>query len=177
MIQKRNRAEQLSVTVFQILLFFILIFLIPFKAAALNSGIAIVEKTIDGDTIQVRYKSKSLKVRLWGIDTPEYHQAYSKAAKKFTAKLVDGLAVHLQVKDWDDYGRMVAIVTLADNRCLNEELLKKGLAWVHIYYCKDTICDSWNDYEKKARQKQIGLWRDPSPVPPWVWKRKNKHDY
>ena len=173
-IQDRNRGRKISAPVFQIVLFFIFIFLLPFRAAAWNSGTAIVEKVIDGDTIQVNYKSKSIKVRLYGIDTPEYHQAYSKVAKRFTAKLVRGSRVHFQVKDWDDYGRMVAIVTIADNRCLNEELLKAGLAWVHIYYCKEVRCDRWYSYERKARQKQIGLWRDNFPVPPWVWKRKNK---
>ena len=82
--------------------------------------------------------------------------------------------MQLEVKDWDDYGRMVAMVTMADGRSLNEELLKNGLAWVHIYYCKEAICNKWYGYEKRARQKRIGLWQDPSPVPPWVWKRKNK---
>ena len=41
-----------------------------------------VTKIIDGDSIVVNYKNQSVKVRLWGIDTPEYKQAYSKAAKK-----------------------------------------------------------------------------------------------
>jgi len=133
-----------------------------------------VDRVIDGDTIRVIFKSKSIKVRLWGIDTPEYYQAYSKAAKKFTTRLVKNTSVQLEVKDWDDYGRMVASVIMADGRSLNEELLKSGFAWVHVYYCKEVICKKWYEYEKMARKNRIGLWRDPAPVPPWVWKRNNK---
>ncbi len=144
------------------------------SASSFNSGTAMVEKIIDGDTIRVKYKSESIKVRLWGIDTPEYHQPFSKVAKKFTSSLVAGKQVSLQIMDWDDYGRMVAIVTLSDKRSVNEELLKKGLAWVHIYYCKKPICDKWYGYEKKAQTERIGLWYDKSPVPPWVWKRRKR---
>ncbi len=139
-----------------------------------RGGAAKVERIIDGDTIQVHYKSESVRVRLWGIDTPEYRQPYSKAAKKYTARMVTDGTVYLEIKDWDDYGRMVATVTMADNRCLNEEILKAGLAWVHIYYCKEAICNKWYGYEKQARERGDGLWRDKDPVPPWVWKRKKR---
>jgi endonuclease YncB( thermonuclease family) len=133
-----------------------------------------VEKIIDGDTIQVLYASEKIKVRLWGIDTPEYHQGYSKVAKKLTSGLVRNTSITLEIMDWDKYGRMVAIVTMEDGRVLNEELLKSGLAWVHVYYCNERICNKWYGYEKLAREKRIGLWRDSSPVPPWVWKGKKK---
>lgn len=152
----------------------VLLLLLPLPGETRNYKTAKVEKIIDGDTIVVKYKEQKVKVRLWGIDTPEYYQAYSKVAKKYTAQLVGNATVRLEVKDWDDYGRMVAIVTMGDKRLLNEELLKAGLAWVHIYYCKEVICDKWYGYERQARQKKIGLWRDKSPIAPWVWKRKNK---
>ena len=135
---------------------------------------ATVVKIVDGDSIEVRHKGTSIRVRLWGIDTPEWRQPFSKAAKKYTAKLVGNTEVTLEEKDWDDYGRLVALVTMADNRSLNEELLKAGLAWVHIYYCKEAICDKWYAYESQARERQIGLWSDKAPVPPWVWKRKKR---
>ncbi len=146
---------------------------LPYPSVAGQQHSVKVTKIIDGDTIRVIFKSKSIKVRLWGIDTPEYYQAYSRAAKKFTTRLVKNTSVQLEIKDWDDYGRMIASVTMADGRSLNEELLKNGFAWVHIYYCKEAICNKWYGYEKRARNNRIGLWRDPSPVPPWVWKRND----
>lgn len=156
-------------------LFLIICFvLFPFDAIAKDDSSVRVEKIIDGDTIQVQYKAKSVQVRLWGIDTPEYQQPFSKPAKKFTAQLLEEGRVQLKIKDWDRYGRIVAIVTMTDQRCVNEELIKAGFAWVHIYYCKEPICKRWSGYEKEARLQQIGLWQDSSPVPPWVWKKKNK---
>jgi len=155
----------------------VVLLLLPLPGESRNYTKAKVEKIIDGDTIAVKYHEKRVKVRLWGIDTPEYHQAYSKVAKKYTVGLVENSIVSLQIKDWDDYGRMVALVTTADNKSLNEELLKAGLAWVHIYYCKEAICDQWYEYERQAREKRIGLWRDKSPIAPWVWKRNNKRKY
>ncbi|MEN8200020.1 MAG: thermonuclease family protein [Thermodesulfobacteriota bacterium] len=153
---------------------FILVFTSQ-KALADQTGTAFVEKIIDGDSILVSYRSETTQVRLWGIDTPEYSQSYSKVAKKYTGRLVNKKRVRLEVKDWDNYGRMVAMVTMEDGKCLNEELLKAGLAWVHIYYCKEPICNNWYGYEKRARKERIGLWREKTPLPPWEWKRKRKH--
>jgi len=72
--------------------FYPLNFLLFFPSITLagQGGSAVVERIIDGDTISVKYNNKRLKVRLWGIDTPEYRQPYSKAATKFTSKMVAG---------------------------------------------------------------------------------------
>ncbi len=139
-----------------------------------SGGKATVIKIIDGDTILVMYQTKSIKVRLWGIDTPEYRQPFSKKASMFTRKMVSGKSVLLDEKDRDDYGRMVAIVKMGSGESLNEELIKAGFAWVHIYYCKEAICSSWYGYEKEARLKKKGLWSERDPVPPWVWKRRKR---
>ncbi|MBU1233791.1 MAG: thermonuclease family protein [Proteobacteria bacterium] len=152
----------------------LLVFIAVATAAAGQHFEATVTKIVDGDTIEVFHKGRSIRVRLWGIDTPEWRQPFSKVAKKYTAKLIENTEVELEEKDWDDYGRLVAIVTTKQKLCLNAELLRAGLAWVHIYYCKEAICDTWYQIERDAREKQSGLWRDKSPTPPWVWKRK-KH--
>lgn len=133
-----------------------------------------VKKIIDGDSIVVTHGTKNITVRLWGIDTPEYRQAFSKAAKKYTTKLLADKEIALEVKDWDKYGRMVALVKMRNGRYANEELIRAGYAWVHIYYCKEAICEKWQRYEKNARKKRLGLWREKSPVAPWIWKRKHR---
>ena len=134
----------------------------------------LVEKIIDGDSLLVRSGNKRMEIRLWGIDTPEYRQPYSKKAKKLTRKLLEGKVVNLYIKDRDKYGRLVAMVTTENQESANEILIKKGLAWVHIRYCQDSICDSWRSLQDKARAKRLGLWREKNPVAPWVWKRSNK---
>lgn len=47
----------------------------------------------DGDTIKVLQDGKQVKIRLYGVDTPEKKQAFGKAAKKFTGSLVAGKVV------------------------------------------------------------------------------------
>ena len=49
----------------------------------------------DGDTITVLHNGKGVKIRLYGVDTPEKRQAFWKKAKKFTSfdfeiQIVDG---------------------------------------------------------------------------------------
>lgn len=171
---ERKRRSEFILYVSRYLSVLVLLFCVVAIAKAGQPRKATVTKVVDGDTIQVLYQGRSIRVRLWGIDTPEWRQPFSKSAKKFTAKLVAGTEVELEEKDWDDYGRLVAIVTTKKKQCLNEELLRSGMAWVHIYYCKEALCDNWYELEQEARKKRYGLWRDKSPTPPWVWKRK-KH--
>jgi endonuclease YncB( thermonuclease family) len=157
-----------------VLLTVLLVFCVVGRGEAGQYVKATVIKVVDGDTIQVLYKGRSIRVRLWGIDTPEWRQPFSKIAKDYTVKLLADKEIELEEKDWDDYGRMVAIVITKKKHCLNEELLRAGLAWVHIYYCKEAICEIWYKIEREAQGKRAGLWRDKSPTPPWVWKRQ-KH--
>ncbi|MBU0943602.1 MAG: thermonuclease family protein [Proteobacteria bacterium] len=172
-IGKRKRAAFVT-NIVGVLLTVLLVFCGVARGEAGQYIKATVIKVVDGDTIQVLYKGRSIRVRLWGIDTPEWRQPFSKIAKKHTIKLLADPEVELEEKDWDDYGRLVAIVITKKKQCLNEELLRAGLAWVHIYYCKEAICDRWYKIEREARGKRSGLWRDNSPTPPWVWKRQ-KH--
>jgi endonuclease YncB( thermonuclease family) len=57
----------------------------------------------DGDTITVLNSKtlKDVKIRLYGIDTPERGQAFSKRAKQFTSKLVYGKVVEVKVMATD----------------------------------------------------------------------------
>ncbi|MCF8055168.1 MAG: thermonuclease family protein [Desulfocapsa sp.] len=174
MLRDKKKIFKFSAYVIGCLLTVLPVFFVVATGVAGQSFKAEVVKVVDGDSIHVRYKGRTIRVRLWGIDTPEWSQPFSKVAKNYTAKLVSNTEVKLEEKDWDDYGRMVALVTMEDKRCLSEELLQAGLAWVHVYYCREPICKKWREYEKQARERQLGLWRDKSPVPPWVWKRKKK---
>ncbi len=133
-----------------------------------------VVKIIDGDSIVVSAGTQNIEIRLWGIDTPEYRQPFSKSAKKLTKRLLQDQTVDLLVKDIDKYGRVVAMVNMANGENVNELLVKRGYAWVHVYYCKESVCDKWRDYQKAANKKKLGFWREPDPVAPWIWKKKHK---
>jgi micrococcal nuclease len=127
----------------------------------------------DGDTITVLRDKEKVKIRLYGIDTPERGQAFSKKAKQFTSKLVYGKVVEVHRMDTDRYGRTVALVSV-DKQLLNKELVKAGLAWVYDRYCSEPICESWRIFQLRARMDKRGLWSDPERIPPWEFRRKKR---
>lgn len=48
-----------------------------------------------------------------------------------------------------------------------------GLAWVYDRYVVETIADlqaSYRQAQVEARASHRGLWADPEPMPPWLWR-------
>jgi endonuclease YncB( thermonuclease family) len=126
---------------------------------------------IDGDSVEVSRHGAKSTIRLYGIDTPEWKQPYSNLAKEYLQKEIAGERVEIVPFYRDTYGRTIAIVK-HKSKNLNEVLVEKGFAWVHVYYCKKPICAQWKKLERDARISRRGLWRQANPVPPWVWKRE-----
>ena len=131
-----------------------------------------VVRVVDGDTIEIQQKMRTQRVRIWGIDTPEWDQRYGAQASQFTRSQLMGKEVRVAPKDIDKYGRLVAVITV-DEMNIGEELIKSGLAWVHIFYCKEQICDKWKNLQEGARIEHRGLWNDNDPVAPWQWKKRH----
>lgn len=126
-----------------------------------------VVKVSDGDTIQVMNNNVAEKIRLNGIDSPESGQAYGRQAKEFTADMVAGQVVTVEVRDTDRYGRTVGEVILLDGKNLNREIVTAGYAWWYRKYSNDA---SLGRLEEEARSARKGLWRDSRPMPPWEWR-------
>ena len=124
----------------------------------------------DGDTIKVMHNGKAEKIRLYGIDCPEKNQPFGKKAKWFASNLVFKRLVEVKALNKDRYGRTIAWVYVNDT-CLNEELLKTGLAWHYKRYSKEKTLSL---LEEEARGAKIGLWSDPHSSPPWEWRRLKK---
>ena len=134
----------------------------------------IVVKVLDGDSIEVQRNGKIHTIRLYGIDTPEYRQAYSNKAKQFTKRLVNRQRVGVEKKDIDRYGRIVALV-VSSGKLVNRELVREGLAWYYPKYCRDQpLCGELQELERKARKEGRGLWRDKNPISPMDWKWQQK---
>jgi micrococcal nuclease len=129
-----------------------------------------VVKVADGDTITVLEDQTQHRIRLYGIDAPERRQDFSNKAKQFVSGLVFGKQVRVVKQDIDRYGRIVGIV-YADAVCVNEELVRNGLAWVYRHYCRTPICVGWLGLETQARDGKMGLWSHPNPMPPWEYRR------
>jgi len=72
----------------------------------------------------------------------------------------------------DKYGRLIGEVFLPDGKLLNEEMLKAGLAW--HYRVKHPHSSFLEKLEYKAWEKNLGLWVQETPVPPWEFRRENR---
>ena len=128
---------------------------------------------IDGDTIKILNKGEEVKVRLYGIDCPERGQAFGKKAEQFTTDMVFGKVVEVGAITIDHYGQTIALV-YEGTKCLNEELIRAGLAWVYYLYCNFPICGVWKEIDDEVREARIGLWIDQEPTPPWEFRRKKR---
>ena len=134
-----------------------------------------VTRVSDGDTIIVQSPSgESIKVRLYGIDTPESQQTFGSQATRFTANKVLHKTVQIVEKDVDRYGRSVALVYTEDGELLNEQLVENGLAWVYDRYCKIDQCSSWADMQDSAMGGQVGMWQDSEIVAPWDFRKSRR---
>jgi micrococcal nuclease len=123
----------------------------------------------DGDTFTLLSgDQEQVKIRLYGIDCPERKQDFGQVAKQRLSDLVFGQKVSIIKKDIDRYGRTVALVYKKDT-CINEELLKEGLAWHYVKYDQNP---AWELMEKQTRREKVGLWVQPHAIPPWEWRRK-----
>ena len=80
-----------------------------------------------------------MKIWLYGIDTPERDQTFSKRAKQFPSKTVYRKVVEVKVMATDRYGSTVAMIYAGKN-LFNEELVKAGLAWIYRRYCHHPTC-------------------------------------
>jgi micrococcal nuclease len=123
----------------------------------------------DGDTIEVMHTGRAERVRLYGIDCPELHQAFGSRAKQFTSGLAFGKNVGVQLRDVDQYGRTVGEVILPDGKSLNRELVRAGLAWWYRQFARGDR--ELERLEAEARRDKRGLWADKDPVPPWNFRR------
>ena len=122
----------------------------------------------DGDTIKVMFKGRAEKVRLFGVDCPEQDQDFGSKAKQFTSNMVYGKVVEVEPVDRDQYGRILAWVTV-DGKSLNRELLRSGMAWWYRSYAGKDL--ELRQLEREARKSRVGLWSHPDPVPPWKFRR------
>lgn len=134
----------------------------------------------DGDTLTLLDATKTQhKIRLSGIDAPEKKQPFGERSKQNLAALVFRKQVTVEWKKLDRYGRVIGKVFRGkDDVCLAQ--VRAGMAWHYKTYEREQSRDDRESYaqaEDEARQNRRGLWRDPTPTPPWDFRhsRKTRH--
>lgn len=131
-----------------------------------------VVKISDGDTFTLLADgNRQEKIRLHGIDCPEKKQDFGQVARQKLSDLVFGKQVSVKRTDTDRYGRTIAIVYTSDGVCVNEELLRLGLAWHYTQYDNNA---AWTALQEEAKRQKLGLWSHPTPVSPWEWRKAKR---
>ncbi|KAF3450081.1 hypothetical protein FNV43_RR06161 [Rhamnella rubrinervis] len=114
--------------------------------------------------------ARKYRIRLRGIDAPEYDMPYGAEAKEELAKLVQGRCLRILVYGEDRYGRSVGDI-YCNGIFVQEAMLKKGCAWHCIAYDKRMEFARW---QKEAQAKRMGLWALRNPEEPWEWRKKQR---
>ena len=126
----------------------------------------------DGDTVVViDAANNQTTLRLAEVDCPEKKQAFGTKAKQFTSDAVYLKEVKYIITDTDRYGRSIAKVYYDDNKYLSAEIIKNGFGWQYKKYSTSTLLAN---LEQEARQNKRGLWVDPNPIYPSVFRKNNK---
>lgn len=121
----------------------------------------------DGDTVTCTdEKGEPRKIRLVGIDAPEFGQPYGSASRTaLESKLAGGL-VRVETRGRDQHGRTLGTLFVGD-RDVNREMVSEGHAWVFGGFSPDPALLA---AEEAARRARRGLWADPHPVAPSRWR-------
>lgn len=101
------------------------------QASALEAR---VSKVLDGDTFTL--KGQSRRIRVWGLDAPEWDHAGGSAATAKMRGLIAGQTLRCQVLDMDRYGRFVAQCFLPDGRDIAAEMIRTGAATEYCRYSR-----------------------------------------
>ena len=128
------------------------------------TGVAV--RAVDGDTLEVRLDDGDVEtVRVIGVDTPETVkpetpvQCFGPQASAFEHRHTEGKRVRLLVgvEPRDFYGRLLAYV-FVDNRFLEVELLRRGLARTLTFHPNDRFAPRFEKLERIAAERGKGLW-------------------
>lgn len=137
----------------------------------------------DGDSfVAIIGRGERLTIRIAGIDAPERTQPWADAARRQLREQLEGHAFTLHPIKADPYGRLVARVTrpanTGDVRASVDVALTQltaGAAWYFERYESDLPPADRIRYREaadSARRNRRGLWSEPTPQAPWLFREQ-----
>jgi micrococcal nuclease len=149
---------------------------------AVKAGEVELERVVDGDTLIIRapaslvddeaiafgeeHEQQRFRVRLSCVDAPESVkpdspvEPFGPEASQFTKKFLAGQKLRLEFgrRRIDQYDRVLAFVFVED-RLLNEELVRAGLARAKIYPGDEgPLATRIEKAQRAARADRVGIW-------------------
>lgn len=127
------------------------------------------------------HNGRAVKVRMANIDAPEVghagmggkppnsqkSQAFGKQSRESLLEMVGKKQVQIDSQAVDQYGRIVGLISV-DGRNVNQEQVKRGMAWEYSHYHSDK---TYLSLQSDAQQAQRGLWAQTNPQAPWQWRK------
>jgi micrococcal nuclease len=135
----------------------------------------VVTYVTDGDTLWVKLAGPgsddkdSVKVRFQGIDAPEICQAGGDASLAALKAKVLHQTVQLQTNRYDDYGRMLARVSMNGDD-VGAWMVERGQAWSYRYRNSP---GPYATQEQTARAARRGVWAVQGAVEPRVFRKQH----
>lgn len=127
-----------------------------------------VVKVIDGDTVDVEFDGRTIRLRLIGLNTPETVdprrpvECYGREASAKAHELLEGQTVWLEddpsQQNRDRYDRLLRYIWLPDGRMYNLELIAQGYAYEYTYNLPYAYQAVFKQAEQAARDQNLGLW-------------------
>ena len=151
----------------------------------------LVMKVPDGDGMELRRDDGDrVRLRLWGIDAPEFSRPVQPLGHEAREKLIaliaapgevrrQGRNVEITVKTGitanldppDKYGRVMAHLFDGETS-VNRAMVACGLAWP--YFDKGAFAGA----EREAKAEGLGVHKPGmESVPPWEWRKRNRRDF
>lgn len=123
----------------------------------------------DGDTVScLAPDGRPRRIRLVGIDAPEFGQPFGRQAARGLASKVAGRMVRIEDRGIDQHGRLLGRIHV-DGRDINREMIADGWAWTFGYAADEEDLAA----EAEARRRRSGLWADRQPTPPAEWRAQH----
>lgn len=120
-------------------------------------------RVVDGDSVEVIRRGKERRIRLAGVDAPEYRQDYGKEARTALASLVEDRLVLFVPFGREKWGRQLcALVTLSG--IVSWRMAMGGHAWPESIPTRVL--------HLPARLLRRGLWGGSAELP-GLWRRRN----
>jgi len=136
---KQKLPNKRPLTMTRCILFFVLLagFAVssPEGLQAQEQVSARVSKVQDGDTFTLSGTSR--RIRIWGLDAPEWDEAGGSLATDTLRRLIAGNTLDCLVRDVDRYGRIVGQCFLPDGRDIAAEMIRSGTATEYCRFSRD----------------------------------------
>lgn len=133
-----------------------------------------VTEVLEGDIFvaqTVEDNTRTIKLRIWGIDAPEEGQPYFEEAKKFLIELIGDKNINVEILTTDNLNYEVGKVLTEGGDNVSEVMIREGYAWWDEENAREDL--TLKNLCATAIREKKGLWADTSPLAPWDY-RKSK---